>query len=128
MILKLTNLLITDTTNGIWLKTFHLYKGSFRKFTKPGLVIRGSIKKIKSPVLTYKSMKYKALRVGFSRRMLIIASCKNYKLITDFNYVINTNAGVIFGKRKNMKGSAINGVMTSQIRQRKYLLKSIYLI
>ena len=73
-------------------------------------------------------MKYKALRVGFSRRMLIIASCKNYKLINDFNYIISSNAGVIFGKRKNMKGSSISGIMTSQVYQRKYLLKATYLI
>ena len=128
MIFKLTNLMIRDTTNGLWFKTFHLYKGSFRKFTYPGLVIRGSIKKIKPPVLTYKSIKYKSLKVGFSRRMLIISSGKVFKLKNDFSYNIYNNAGVVFGKRKNMKGSAITGIMTSQIQQRKYLIKSIYLI
>ena len=128
MVFKLTNLLIKDTTNGVWFKTFHLYKGSFRKFTRPGLVIRGSIKKIKSPVITYKSMKYKALKVGFSRRMLVISSHKEFKLNNDFFYKINDNSGIIFGKRKNIKGSAITGIMTSQILQRKYLIKSIYIV
>ena len=128
MIFKLTNLLIKDTTNGIWFKTFHLYKGSFRKFTYPGLVIRGSIRKIKSPVLTYKSMKYKALKVGFSRRMLIISSCRKFKLNNDFTYKISDNSGIVFGKRKNMKGSAVTGIMTSQVQQRKYLTKSIYIV
>ena len=73
-------------------------------------------------------MKYKALKVGFSRRTLIITSSKVYKLRNDFSYKLNINSGVIFGKRKNLKGTAIIGIMTNQIMQRKYLLKSSLLI
>ena len=128
LILKLTNLLIADTTNGVWFKTFHLYRGFFRKFTKVGFVIRGSVRKIKAPTLTYKSIKYKSLKVGFSRRMLIIASNNKYKLKNDFNYKICGNYGIIFGKRKNIKGNSISGIMTTQVQQRKYLIKASLLI
>ena len=73
-------------------------------------------------------MKYKALKVGFSRRMLIISSCRKFKLNNDFTYKISDNSGIVFGKRKNMKGSAVTGIMTSQVQQRKYLTKSIYIV
>lgn len=128
MILKLTYLLITDTTNGIWLKTFHLYKGSFRKFTTVGFVIRGSIKKIKVPSITYKSLKYKAMRVGYSRRALLVISNKLYKTNYNFIYKLYSNSCVIYGKRKNLKTPIGSTLITTQVKQRKYLLKAIYII
>lgn len=73
-------------------------------------------------------MKYKALKVGFSRRSLIISSYKKYKNINDFMYQVNNNSCIIFGKRKNLKGSSIIGIMTHQVKQRKYILKSMYLV
>lgn len=128
MILKLTNLLITDTTNGVWLKTFHLYKGFFRKFTTVGLVIRGSIRKIKVPSITFKSLKYKALRVGYSRRALISVSTKTYKTNYNFTYKIYSNCCFIYGKRKNLKTQIGSNLITNQIKQRKYTLKALNII
>ena len=128
MVFKLTNLIIADTTNGVWLRTFHLYKGFFRKFTITGQVVRGSIKKIKVPSLNYKSIKYKSLRVGYSRRALIIVANKIYKLKNDLNYSVSCNAVVIYGKRKSFKGNSITGIMTKQVQQRKYIAKAIHII
>ena len=128
MVLKLTNLLITDKTNGVWLKTFHLYKGFFRKFTTVGLVIRGSIRKIKVPSITFKSLKYKALRVGYSRRALISVSTKMYKTNYNFTYKIYSNCCFIYGKRKNLKTQIGSNLITNQIKQRKYTLKALNII
>ena len=128
MILKLTNLLITDTTNGIWLKTFHLYKGFFRKFTIVGFVIRGSIKKIKVPSITYKSLKYKAMRVGYSRRALLVVSNKIYKTNYNFTYKVYSNCCIIYGKRKNLKTQIGSNLVTTQVNQRKHILKAINII
>ena len=73
-------------------------------------------------------MKYKSLKVGFSRRAIIISSNKKYKNYSDFSYKINNNSCVIFGKRKNLKGSSITGIMTHQVQQRKYIVKATYLL
>ena len=128
MILKLTNLLITDTTNGVWLKTFHLYKGFFRKFTTVGFVIRGSIRKIKVPSLNYKSLKYKAMRVGYSRRALLVVSNNIYKTNYNFTYKVYSNCCLIYGKRKNLKTQIGSSLVTAQVKQRKYILKAINII
>ena len=128
MILKLTNLLITDKTNGVWLKTFHLYKGFFRKFTTVGFVVRGSIRKIKIPSITYKSLKYKAMRVGYSRRTLLVVSNKIYKTKYNFTYKLYSNCCVIYGKRKNLKTQIGSSLITTQIKQRKHTLKALNII
>ena len=128
MVLKLTNLLITDTTNGVWLKTFHLYKGFFRKFTTVGFVIRGSVRKIKVPSITYKSLKYKAMRVGYSRRALLVISNKIYKTNFNFTYKVCANCCVIYGKRKNLKTQIGSNLITTQIKQRKHTIKALNII
>lgn len=128
VILKLTNLLITDTTNGVWLKTFHLYKGFFRKFTIVGLVVRGSVRKIKVPSISYKSLKYKALRIGYSRRALIAVSSKSYKTNYNFTYKVYSNCCFIYGKRKNLKAQIGFNLITNQIKQRKHTSKAFNII
>ena len=128
MILKLTNLLITDKTNGVWLKTFHLYKGFFRKYTITGLTVRGSIRKIKVPSITYKSLKYKSMRVGYSRRALLVVSNKIYKTKCSFTYKVYSNCCVIYGKRKNLKTQLGNNLITTQVKQRKHALKALNII
>jgi hypothetical protein len=49
MIQRQTWLNVTDNTNVNWLRTFHLYKGFFRKQTTIGFFIKGSARVVESP-------------------------------------------------------------------------------
>lgn len=110
---------ITDNTNVCWIKIFHLYKGFFRKTTKPGSFVKGSAQIVNPPRLEYKGFKYK-----FKIKGDIVRSCfirgNNTILYSDKkNLRFNNNASILINKKFNILSKYLNGPLSKSVRIKK---------
>ncbi len=121
MIQKQTYLQITDSTNGRWCQVFHLYKGSFRRYSYNGLIVKVAIKIVKAPLLYYKGLRVRLIRKGQRRRGLINFVNIAYTRNCGFTYRGYTNSTLLFGKRKQFKGKRIVGLSLRNNMKQKYL-------
>jgi len=112
---------VTDNTNVKWLKIFQLYKGSFRRFTKEGLFIKGSARVVEPPRVEYKGFKYKYKIKGDVCRSWICRSVvkkryKDHKII-----LFNDNSVLNITKKQNLMSKYINGPASKSTPQKKLL-------
>ena len=109
MIQKKTWLIISDNTNVLWLQIFHLYKGFFRSFSYSGLILKGSVRKIKPPRIEYRGFRIKLNKKGdicqtfLIRTKLFIRDQKKFTLKTNFN------TGILLKKKKLLKSKYLFG-------------------
>jgi ribosomal protein L14 len=99
MIQKESWVIITDNTNVKWVKTFHLYKGFFRKVTRIGFFIKGSARLVEPPRIEYKGFKYKYKIKGDICRIWLCRT-NSWLLIKDSKLLkFNNNAGINITKK-----------------------------
>lgn len=121
MIFKETWLGVSDNTSVCWLQVFHLYKGFFRKVTKPGFFVKGSARVVEPPRIEYKGFKVKFNKKGDICRGFIVRS----------NYAFNKNDGSVFKffandtillkKRQDVKSKYLYGPIGGQVSRKRFL-------
>lgn len=128
MFLKNTRVHIADGTNIRWVKTFHLYKGFFRKITKIGFFIKGSAQVVEPPRIEYKGFKYKFNIKGDINRILLVRSFKFNNVKDSSNNLIRVNSGIILKKKSNPRSKFLYGIISSNIFRRKIITLYSYVI
>lgn len=98
MINKLTILNNTDTSNIGFIKVFHLYGGFYRKKTKIGFYIKGSIRLLKKKYMKNKVKKGKIVK-------MIICSQKFFIKSLDNSVISNYKNKGLYLKKKNLLNS-----------------------
>jgi len=119
MLLKESWLIVSDNTNVCWIKTFHLYKGFFRKKTNIGLFIKGSARIVEPPRLEYKGFKYKYSIKGDITRSWIVRSVFASKNLDYSTVSFNTNSSILITKKQNIKSKFVHGPIPISLRIRK---------
>lgn len=99
MLFKQTLVITSDKTSIKLLKIFHLYKGFYRKQTFESFFIKGSVKKVKPPVLEYKGFKRKVIKKGDVKRGIIIKTSRN-KLLWDQKKIFLYINSILIIKKK----------------------------
>jgi len=124
MLLKESWIHISDNTNVCWIKIFHLYRGFWRKKTKPGLFIKGSARIVEPPRLEYKGFKYKYSIKGDITRVWFIRSVFTNLNIDKSTSIFTNNSSISITKKQNIKSKFLNGPLPSNVRIKK--LKTLY--
>lgn len=122
MLLKESWLSLSDGTNVRWLKVFHLYKGFWRRYTHPGLFIKGSSQIVEPPQITYKGTKFKYSVKGDIIRSIIIRSKKSSLNKNGFNIHVSTNDGLSIKKKQTLKSKYQKGIIIKNMCPRRKFL------
>ena len=119
MLLKESWVFVSDNTNISWIKVFHLYKGFNRRFSKPGLFVKGAARVVEPPRVEYKGFKYKYSVKGDIVRGWVVRSV--YTLFSkDFSMVsFSYNTNVIINKKQSIKSKFLNGPLPITLRIKK---------
>ena len=112
MIQKSTILIPADKCGVLTVNTFHLYRGSFRKFSVFGDYIKVSIRKTKPENVLNKKTKRKALIVRTKKNITI---CDGTFVRFDYNGVI------LLKKRLTPEGKEIFGPILRNFKKKKFL-------
>lgn len=123
MIQKETWVQLTDSSQAQWLKTFQLYSGFSRKFSKVGLVVKGSIRIIQPPMDVYKGFLLKLINKGKIVRVLLTR--QKYKIqLKNNNHVRQSflNTGVIMRRRGNILESHLLGPIMLNVRKKRFVM------
>lgn len=124
MLLKESWLYVSDNTNVCWVKIFHLYKGFFRKNTKPKFFVKATSRVVEPPRLEYKGFKYKYSVKGDIVKLWFVRSIY-YTLDLDKSYLnFKNNSGIIIFKKQNIKSKFVNGPIPRSLKIKK--LQSIF--
>lgn len=121
MLAKESWVYVTDNTNVKWLKVFQLYKGSFRRFTREGLFIKGSARVVEPPRIEYKGFKYKYKIKGDICRSWICRSVFKKKYADHKTILFSDNSVLNITKKQNLMSKYINGPISKSISQKKLL-------
>ena len=122
MLFKQTLVITSDKTSVKLLKIFHLYKGFFRKKTKESFFIKGSVKKVKPPVIEYKGFKRKTIKKGDVKRGVIIKTTSKKTLNDQKKIVFNINSILIIKKKFLFISKYFFGFNSFIIKRKKILL------
>ena len=121
MILKESWVWVSDATNIRWIKTFHLYKGFFRKKTKQSFFIKGSARIVEPPRIEYKGFKYKYNLKGDISRLLIVKT-NSKLLIRDGSTVrFNSNTGILIKKKSEPRSKYVYGPIYAVFKRKRFL-------
>ncbi len=122
MIQKKTWLFITDNTNVIWLRIFHLYKGFFRKKSTTGFFVKGSVRIVEPPRIEYKGFKVKFNKKGDICRSLLVRT-RYVFLRADSSLIrFKNNSGILIKKKQELKSKYLYGPISKNVRKKKFLL------
>lgn len=127
MIQKQTWLNLSDSSSILWLKTFHLYGGFFRKITTTGYYIKGSIRILKPQIIFYKGFYSKKFKRGNIKRALIIRDLKktSYSL---YKFNFNINSAMLIKKKNIILSKYVIGPSSKKLKNKRLLMlfKFIY--
>lgn len=127
MFQKLTNVGVADGTGAGWLQIFHIYRGSFRRYSKLGDFVKTAVKSVVSYPKFIRGKKYRPLRVGFVVRGLCINS-KVYSKYSDLSRLRFISNRVLLIKRRGLfKSKYLYTPLLRVLNKKQYffLFKSI---
>lgn len=119
MLLKESWFFVSDNTNISWVKIFHLYKGFYRKKSKPGFFVKGSARIVEPPRLEYKGFKYKYSIKGDIVRAWLIRSKFSLNNYDNSTISFSNNSGILITKKLNLKSKFVNGPLPINLRIKK---------
>lgn len=120
MIFKKTWMDVSDNTNVRWLKTFHLYKGFFRKSTTIGFFIKGSARVVEPPRIEYKGFKFKFNRKGDICRGIIVRAAYNSNSFDGGVIYFYNNQMILIRKKQDLKSKYLYGPISKHVRRKKF--------
>ena len=121
MVFKETWLYVADNTNVRWLKSFHLYKGFFRKKTYLSFFIKGSVRKVEPPRIEYKGFKFKFnLKGDICRGLIVRTKYNKLKKEGTKKYFTNNNI-VLIKKKQQFKSKYFFGPSPRELNRKKIL-------
>jgi len=98
-----------------------LYKGFFRKSTKPGFFIKSSARVVEPPRLEYKGFKFKFNKKGdICRGLFIRSSYPSFKNDGSVFYFFK-NHTVLIKKRQDVKSKYLYGPVSTNLKRKKFL-------
>lgn len=118
MFQKLTKVGVADGTGAGWLQVFHIYRGSFRRYSKLGDYVKLAVKSILSYPRFIRGRRYRPLRVGF----VVRGFCVNHAswiVLKDASRYRFLNNNVILLKRKGLFKSKYNYTPLSRVIRKK---------
>jgi ribosomal protein L14 len=128
MFQKLTNVGVADGTGAGWLQIFHIYRGSFRKYSKIGDFVKMSVKSVVSYPRFIRGKKYRPLRAGFVVRGLCINS-KVYSKYIDMTRVKFISNKVLLIKRRGLfKSKYLYTPLLRVLNKKQYFFFFKYII
>lgn len=122
MIFKQTWLSVADNTNVLWLQTFQLYKGFFRKSTKLGFFIKGSARVTRPPRIEYKGYKFKFSKRGDICRGIIIRTTYAIRQVDGSKTFFPSNNIILLKKKHEPKSKYLHGPTSYKLKRKKFLL------
>lgn len=121
MVQKETWVYVIDNTNIKWIRTFHLYKGFFRKWTSAGFFVKGSARIVEPPRLEYKGFKYKFNIKGDICRLWLARVNTSQTTLSYKSILFSGNAGFVIKKKSDPKSKFINGPSLRSLKRKKFL-------
>jgi len=122
MIQRQTWLTVTDGTNIIWTRTFHLYRNWKRSTTYLSYFIKSSVRITKPPIQIYKGFKRKFYIKGRRVRGLIVIT-KKWNRKSDASYWnYNHNAQIIIRLKKVVKSKYFYGYAPKLLKRKRFLI------
>nr|YP_010725848.1 50S ribosomal protein L14 [Bakuella subtropica]WDY80893.1 50S ribosomal protein L14 [Bakuella subtropica] len=121
MIFRQTWLYIADGTNTLWIQTFHLYKGFFRKTSYPGLFIRGSVKEVIPPKLEYKGFRKKNNKKGDVLRTLLVRARFSSRKKDNSSIIFFSNDAVLIKKKMDFRSKYLYGPLATSLKRKRIL-------
>lgn len=115
MINKLTIINNSDTSNIGFVKVFHLYGGFFRKTTKIGFYVKGSIRVLKKKYIKNKVKKGKIIKLIINSQRFFIKK-KDNSIINNYK-----NSGICLKKKNVLNSNYIVGPGFKNLNNKKLL-------
>lgn len=120
MVNKQTWLRVSDSSQAKWISVFHLYGGFYRRFSKSGLCVKGSVKIIQPFYDYYKGFTVKQIVKGRVSKVLITSQTYNYNMTPLFTARTHSNLSILLKKKFNFKSQHIIGPGFLQSRRKKF--------
>lgn len=112
---------VTDGTNIVWTRTFHLYRNWKRSCTHLSYFIKSSVRITKPPIQIYKGFKRKFYIKGRRVRGLIVRT-KWWNLKNDGSYWnFYTNSQIIIRLKKVVKSKYLYGYAPKLLKRKRFL-------
>jgi ribosomal protein L14 len=122
MIQKKSWIFISDNTNVCWLRIFHLYQGFFKRSSKIGFFLKGSARVVEPPRIEYKGFKFKFNKKGDICRGFFIRSAYNDFKNDGSVIFFKKNCAVLIKKKQDLKSKYLYGLVTKNLKRKKFLL------
>ncbi len=120
MVQKQTNLCVADRSGAAWVQVFHLYRGSWRRFSSYGDYVKSSVKKIAFYPKYIWSKRYKPLRMGYVVRGLLIQVKKQKRFNDNTRCFFRKNSVVLLKKREVFKSQTFYGPLVRLTKKKRY--------
>ncbi len=128
MVRKQTWLHVSDGTNIIWVKIFHLYKGFSRQVSSESLFVKASARIVSPPKIEYKGFKRKNYFKGNVIKSLIVRTLKKTNRLDKSQLLYHKNQGIIV-RLKNIPRSKYHyGSISRSLNRKRFnvLFKFIF--
>ncbi len=113
---------VSDNTNVLWVRIFHLYKGFNRKKSKVGFFLKGSARFVTPPRLEYKGFKFKYYRKGDIVRMLYCRQTYNVLRADGSNLKLFKNNVILIKKKQDTQSKYFHGPIIRELNRKRFLL------
>lgn len=120
MILRKTWLKVSDSSQAKWLSVFSLYGGSFRRSSNSSLVVKGSIRVVRSFFCYYKGFSKKQIIKGKITKSLITSQAYAYNK-SNLRFTLKSfgSSSVLVKKKLNIHAKhAIGPSFTSNTKKK----------
>lgn len=121
MILKQTWIKLSDSSQAQWLKVFHLYKGFYRKKTRTGYEVKGSVRVVQPMMDPYKGYTIKRVNKGKVAKALLTRQTYSYLTTSSFRVKSKLNSGVLLKSDGNLETSHVMGPCFRNLKKKKLL-------
>lgn len=128
MIQKFMKVSTCDQLGIGWLRVIHLYRGSFRRYSKIGEFIKMSIRTIYKFPKKIKGKRYRRMRIGFVVRGLVFLAFKNKKFFDFSRISIFSNSVILLKKKGVFKSKNYVGPSLRLLNKWNYIFLTDYYI
>jgi large subunit ribosomal protein L14 len=120
MLQKQTRVTVSDGSGVAWLQTFHIYRGSWRRYATVGDFIKTSVKLVVSYPRYVRGKSYKPLRVGYIVRGLCTNVTAWSRFLDNTRVRFFINSVVLLKKRGVFRSKYIYTPLLRVIRKKRY--------
>jgi ribosomal protein L14 len=112
--------LVLDASGAGWVQLFHLYRGSYRRFTHIGEYAKAAVKVVAFYPRRIWGKRYRPLRVGHKTRGLLLQTRFAVRFADSARVVFFQNAMVLLRRRGTMRTKANPTLLSRCARRQQY--------